>query len=81
MSLINLNRWVTDNIYTFKFNFKELIINKAYCTRNLDPSTCTFTGVFKPLAYDVDTFKKYGLRHTGLNDWCPNTIIGYGFNY
>ena len=81
VSLINLNRGVTDNIYTFKFNFKELIINKAYCTRNLDPSTCTFTGVFKPLAYDVDTFKKYGLRHTGLNDWCPNTIIGYGFNY
>ena len=70
----------SDNVYTFQDIFETLSTIKASCTRGQGISTMTCYGEFKPLAYDYQTFKKYGLNFYS-GKWFPSTIIGYGFKY
>lgn len=69
-----------DNEYTFQDIFETLQTIKASCTRGQGVSTMTCYGEFKPLAYDYQTFKQYGLNFYS-GKWFPSTIIGYGFKY
>lgn len=70
----------SDNVYTFQDIFETLSTIKASCTRGQGISTMTCYGEFKPLAYDYQTFKQYGLNFYS-GKWFPSTIIGYGFKY
>lgn len=74
---------LNDNVYTFIDKFQALTIEKAYCIWDSSPGEKTLEGSFKPLAYNYDTFKSYGLTYNNEKTyrWIPNTIIGYGFHY
>lgn len=76
----HMNSFNGNNEYTFQDIFETLSTIKASCTRGQGISTMTCYGEFKPLAYDYQTFKQYGLNFYS-GEWFPSTIIGYGFRY
>lgn len=76
----HMNTFNGNNEYTFQDIFETLSTIKASCTRGQGISTMTCYGEFKPLAYDYQTFRQYGLNFY-QGEWFPSTIIGYGFRY
>lgn len=76
----HMNSFNGNNEYTFQDIFETLSTIKASCTRGQGISTMTCYGEFKPLAYDYQTFRQYGLNFY-QGEWFPSTIIGYGFRY
>ena len=81
LSIVSVNAIVRNNYAT------SVNKTKSYITKFKDYKIFIDQEETLPYIYNKkglsksDTFKKSGLSHTGLNDWCPTTIIGYGFNY
>lgn len=66
-----------DNVYSFKVDYDNLQLVKAYCTKQ--EADCTYQGRYVPLAYDEDTFDQYNLELSS-GKWRPKFVGTFGFH-
>ena len=71
-----LNYHESTNDFSFSLEYKLLQLTKAYCSKVKDK--LSYSGYFKPLCYDPNTFSEYNLVNVN-NKWVPKIIGTFAF--